>query len=93
MSSLERAAAGLLLAAASAGALAQAPQKKLPAVVQQDLLEMTRMCRDAGGKPAKSPGLLQIADLTGDGLPDYVVDQGVFNCEGAASLFSGSGGR
>lgn len=77
----------LLLGAAQA----QAP-KKLPAVVQKELAEMARTCRDVGGKPMKSPDLLTVADLTGDGIPDYVIDQGSFNCDGAASLYAGSGG-
>lgn len=72
-------------------ALAQAA-KKLPQVVQKVLGEMMKDCKEAGGKPAKSPGLLTVADLTGDGQPDFVIDQGAFNCDGAASLFSGSGG-
>lgn len=74
-----------------AGAHAQV-QKKLPTVVQKELAEMLKMCRDVGGKPMKSPELLIIADLTGDGLPDFVVNQAAFNCDGAASLYSGSGG-
>ena len=83
------ACAALVLAAGAAPA--QAP-RKLPLPVQKELSELVKACRDAGGKPAKSPGLLVVADLSGDGLPDYVLDQGSFNCEGAASLFSGSGG-
>lgn len=31
-------------------------------------------------------------DLNGDGVPDYALDQGAYFCDGAASLFSGSGG-
>lgn len=65
---------------------------KLPASVKKELSEMRTMCRGVGGKPTKSPKLVLIADLTGDGLPDYVIDQGAFGCKGAASLFSGSGG-
>ncbi len=72
-------------------ALSQAA-KKLPQVVQKELGELMKACKEAGGKPAKSPGLLAVADLTGDGLPDFIIDQGAFNCDGAASLFSGSGG-
>ena len=72
-------------------ALAQAA-KKLPRIVQQELAEMMKSCKEVGGKPAKSPGLLTVADLTGDGLPDFIIDQGAFFCDGAASLFSGSGG-
>jgi hypothetical protein len=66
--------------------------KKLPLTVQREIAEMEKICREAGGKPANSPGLLTVTDLTGDGLPDFVIDQGVFNCEGAVSLFAGSGG-
>lgn len=72
---------------------AQAPvQKKLPTVVRQALAEMAKSCREVGGKPMPAPDLLQVADLTGDGLPDFVIDQGAFDCQGAASLFSGTGG-
>lgn len=86
-----RALLGSLLCLSSVAALAQA-QKKLPILVQKEIAEMVKMCKDAGAKPAKSPGLLTVADLTGDGLPDFVIDQAAFNCDGAASLFSGSGG-
>jgi hypothetical protein len=67
-------------------------QRKLPAAVQQEIAGMMKMCKDVGGKPMPSPGLLTIADLTGDPFPDFVVDQSAFVCDGAASLFAGSGG-
>ena len=67
-------------------------QKKLPLSVQKELAEMMQMCKESGGKALKSPGLLTIVDLTGDQLPDFVIDQASFVCEGAASLFGGSGG-
>lgn len=79
------------LAVAGTSAVAQA-QKKLPMPVQRELAEMMKMCKEAGGKALPSPGLLTVADLTGDGRPDFVIDQAAFNCEGAASLFAGSGG-
>lgn len=81
----------LALVAGESRAQGQA-QKKLPQAVQKELAEMLKTCRDAGGKPMKSPELLVVAELTGDGLPDFVINQGAFNCEGAASLYSGSGG-
>jgi hypothetical protein len=83
-------AAGLLMLA-SLGAFAQA-KRPLPVAVQKAITEMMQECRGAGGKPVQSPGLLTIAELTADGLPDFVIDQGAFVCDGAASLFSGSGG-
>jgi hypothetical protein len=81
----------MLAASLCRGTSARA-QGDAPAPVQGVLAELKQMCEDAGGKPAASPGLLQVADLTGDGLADYVLDHGSFNCDGAASLFSGSGG-
>ena len=86
-----RAVIALIFMLVVGGTQAQA-QQKLPSAVQKELAEMVKMCRDVGGKPMKSPELLIIADLTGDGLPDFVINQGAFNCDGAASLYSGSGG-
>jgi len=73
-------------------AAGQAGTAKLPPQVQRELMSMVKACRDAGGKPGKSPSLLVIVDLTGDRVADFVIDQSAFNCEGAASLFSGTGG-
>ena len=53
---------------------------------------MDLMCRNMDGKPANGPDLLRTIDLNGDSLPDYVLDQGAYVCDGAASLFSGTGG-
>ena len=91
MSMTIRLIACLATVTACSTALAQA-QKKLPLSVQKELGEMMQMCKDAGGKALRSPGLLTIIDLSGDQLPDFVVDQASFVCEGAASLFGGSGG-
>lgn len=69
------------------GAVAQS-QSSLPVTVQRELAQMTTACKEVGGKSSKSPGLLTIADFTSDGVLDFVLYQGLFNCEGAASLFS-----
>ncbi len=70
----------------------QTGKPRLPMQVQRELASMVKDCRAAGGKVGKSPGLLTIAELTGDAVADYIIDQSAFNCEGNASLFSGSGG-
>lgn len=88
---LLRLLACVALGAASSSALAQG-QGRLPMAVQKEIAEMVKMCKDVGGKPTKSPGLLTVADLTGDNVPDFVLDQSAFVCDGAASLFAGSGG-
>jgi len=78
-----------LLALALSNALAAPP---LPAPVRAVIDEMKAECRSSGGKPGASPGLLSQVDLNGDGRADYVIDAAAFECEGAASLFTGSGG-
>ena len=87
MSFLSRAWVCIGFSLSVSGAVAQS-QNKLPALVQTELAQMMKACKDASGKPGKSPGLLTIADFTGDGVQDFVIYQGLFNCEGAASLFS-----
>ena len=91
MFALARGVAGLALVLSVTATLAQAPTR-LPNAVRKEIGVMMKTCQDAGGKTAKSPGLLTVADLTGDGKPDYIIDQSAFVCEGAASMFSGSGG-
>jgi hypothetical protein len=86
-----RLAACLATGVLCGAALAQA-QQKLPLSVQHELSKLAKMCKEVGGKAVQSPGLLSIVELTGDQFPDFVIDQGAFNCEGGASLFSGSGG-
>ncbi len=66
---------------------------KLPPAVQEELAELFQMCREAGGKPHAQKSMLLRADLNGDGIGDYVLDPDGLYCDGAASLFSGSGGR
>jgi hypothetical protein len=68
--------------------LAQAqPAEKFPAVIKKELTDMANACLDLKGKPAKSPGILHVIDLNGDGLPDYIIDTHAFNCEGAPNPY------
>lgn len=78
-----------LLCLVLCGALA-AP--KLPSPIRAVIDDMRAECRSLGGKPGASPGLLTQADLNGDGQVDYVIDTAAFDCEGAASAFTGTGG-
>lgn len=66
-----------------------ADQAPLPAAVQQAVGEIDAECRDSGGKPGASPRLVTQVDLTGDGITDYIMDLGYYNCEGAAAAVSG----
>ncbi|MBA4343397.1 MAG: hypothetical protein C0423_14770 [Methylibium sp.] len=69
-----------------------AAQPPVPRPVAKALAEMDLMCRNMAGKPANGPDLLRMIDLNGDSLPDYVLDQGSYVCDGAASAFSGTAG-
>jgi hypothetical protein len=91
LSSLLQLGAACMLVAAS-GSIAAPREPDLPATIRKDIEGLERSCREAGGQPTDSPGALLVADLTGDGLVDYAIDQGGFVCRGAASIFSGSGG-
>ncbi|MCE4556693.1 hypothetical protein [Pelomonas cellulosilytica] len=64
----------------------------LPPQVLNIVNDMKAVCRAAGGQPGASPGLVLSADLNGDGRVDHVIDEAAFDCEGAASLFTGAGG-
>ena len=44
------------------------------------------------GRFTAAPEAVQEIDLTGDGVPEVVVDAGKFQCSSAASLYGGSGG-
>lgn len=92
MKNFAYAAAALLLSATFAWAQ-PAPAGYAPVALTKDVLDLGASCRDFGGKPGKSPGLIQQADLTGDGLTDFVLDLNSYNCEGAASAMdAGQGG-
>jgi hypothetical protein len=70
------------LAATSAAA---APPVPLPGPVRADLAALHSECRSYGGQPGAAPELVKSADLSGDGIADHVIDQGAYNCQGAAS--------
>ena len=82
MPGLELFLASLLLAPGAAAVSAP----PLPAAVKTYVGEFDTLCRDAGGKPGKhDPAMIQRGDFNGDGVADYVVNIGGYNCDGAAS--------
>lgn len=56
-----------------------------PLAVRQHLAGLHAECRSYGGTPGKMSDLMKSADLTGDGLTDYVIDLNGYRCDGAAS--------
>jgi len=65
-----------------------------PALASVDtiLAEAAAMCTEQDNGVFSSEGAVRSLDLTGDGQPDTLVDQLLFTCSTAASLYGGSGG-
>ena len=56
------------------------------------LAEAAKACAELDGGVFASEGAVRQIDLTGDGTEDTLVDEGLFTCSTAASLYGGSGG-
>jgi hypothetical protein len=56
------------------------------------LSEAAAMCAEQDNGVFSSEGAVRSLDVTGDGQPDTLVDELLFTCTTAASLFGGSGG-
>jgi hypothetical protein len=55
--------------------------------------QLADLCRQLHGMPGvPKDTFVAHGDLNGDGIEDWAFDEGGFNCEGAASIFTGSGG-
>lgn len=77
---------------ASFTTMAQAESASLPAELIK-VRELTfAACRESGGRPSAKRSYIQTADFNDDGRPDYVVDDGESNCDGASASYCGSGG-
>lgn len=77
--------AGLVLLPAAV--LAQ--PANLPKEVQAAIEENKKAC---GEGVTLKPGFVAEKDVNADGVKDYVLDYGEFECEGMASFFCGTGG-
>lgn len=64
----------------------------LPTAVRAVVQGMDEDCTSNDGRPGDKSGLLRTADLNGDGVRDWVMDDMAYVCDGSISLFSGSGG-
>jgi hypothetical protein len=78
------------LAIAAVVLLCGASPDNLPAEVAAHIKDMTEACKQADGIPQPDP-FVEHGNLA-DGLEFWAINEGAFRCDGAASLFSGSGG-
>lgn len=78
---------------ASAAARLRTAAAPYPSAVQAAMDEGRRECLAQGGTAfIAATGLVRVGDLTGDGLPDYVVDFREARCTERETAFSGTGG-
>ncbi|MFC7460827.1 hypothetical protein [Hydrogenophaga defluvii] len=76
------------------GLVAGFKENEIPAPVLNDVISASKACEDSGGKslPMDNVKLLQITDITGDGLPDYIIRTDAIYCEGSVAFLGNSGG-
>ena len=60
--------------------------------VETILADAAKACTEQDNGTFTSEGAVKEVDLTGDGTADTVVDEALFQCSTAASLYGGSGG-
>lgn len=80
----------LLIATFSAPAMGETAN--LPAPVREAVAAYDAICRAGGGKPTSSPDLVRAADVTRDGVADYIVDTNYYVCAGAPVAVKGGPG-
>jgi hypothetical protein len=67
---------------------------QLPMELRRFIVDLHKQCQEFGGKPGKSPKLVTFADLTGDGVLDYVIDVHNYECSdtSAEAMLNGQSG-
>jgi len=58
---------------------------QLPMELRRFIVDLNKQCQEFSGKPGKSPNLVTFADLTGDGVLDYVIDVHNYECTDTSS--------
>jgi hypothetical protein len=59
-----------------------------PTPLGEQINHLKQQCIQAGGIPSNGDETVKTADLTGDGIPDYVFFVGDYKCQGNESLFA-----
>ncbi|CAN5232971.1 hypothetical protein BH11PSE2_BH11PSE2_19900 [soil metagenome] len=68
------------------------PTSGMPVSVNAAIGSLVAECTRAGGKAQPAANVSIGADLNGDGLTDWVINEGAFKCPGSAQLFGGASG-
>jgi hypothetical protein len=81
-----------ILAAVAIAVVLGGAAGKVPAEVIAHITGMDQECRDGGGQASHPGSLVEHGVIGKDATEVWVIDEGKYQCDGAASLFSGSGG-
>ena len=84
--------AALIFAVGMMTAQAAPAQGKLPESVEAWFQQHEQTCTQSGGEFDSRNAPSEVADLNGDGRPDYILSASRLNCKNAESVFSSAGG-
>jgi hypothetical protein len=70
----------------------QAAGAKIPPAVRSYIQEMDRACKDLGENPDRTLAYVKRADVTGDKITDFVIDDGDYMCGGQPQMLVGQAG-
>ena len=82
-------ASSILVSTSAAGQVNSAP---LPASVKEYVALLNETCRDLGERPDRTLAYMKRVDVTGDKIPDYVIDDGDYMCGATPSMLAGVSG-
>jgi hypothetical protein len=85
----------LLLSASghAADVRAGAVSSPLPPAVVKEMDDLAESCRGFGGEPGDGHEAVKRGDFNNDGIADYVIYVGDYNCDGAASAMAPTAAR
>jgi len=79
---------GILVSVPITPAIGQTPHR--PPAVTQKMVAMDAACRVAGGRPGGGAYIF-VQDFSGDGVNDFLVSEGNYNCIGKSDAFRAAG--
>lgn len=64
----------------------------LPPAVKEYVASLDETCRDLGERPDRARAYIKRVDVTGDKIPDYVIDDGDYMCGATPHMLVGASG-
>ena len=74
------------------GLVCPAAAAEQPEIVKTAIADARQQCVEADGKPGPADRMVSVTDLDGNGGEDWILDFSKLKCDGAATLYCGTGG-